>query len=92
MLLDFTTARDAAKFNNLNWNGTTLSYDFVAPIIGQKLTQMVPARVGSSDLISINFAGDPVSFTTDTIKGVDYAFFTTQSCWWQCCGQVMEKI
>ena len=79
MLLDFTTARNAAQFTDLNWNGTTLSYDFVAPISGQKLTQMVPARVGSSDLISINFAGAPVSFTTDTIKGVDYAFFTTQS-------------
>ena len=79
MLLDFTEARNAAKFNNLNWNGTTLSFDYLAPISGQDLTLMVPARVGSSDLLSITYDGNSTPYTTETIKGQDYALFTTQS-------------
>ena len=75
-LLDFLQARNQARTENLAWNGTQLTFDFTALTPYTGLTLMVPAQAGGNDLLSIESGGNPVSFTIETVKGYDYAFFT----------------
>ena len=64
--LDFVEARNAVSFDNMNWDGTTLTFDFRTLIGGQDLTVMVPAR----NLLSIGVYTAPVSYTTRQLRGV----------------------
>ncbi|MBL7064785.1 MAG: hypothetical protein ISS49_11365, partial [Anaerolineae bacterium] len=75
ILLDFLQARDGAHFTNINWNGTRLTFDFGMPTGGEHLTLMIPSQVTGANLQSIQVNGTPVTYTTDTVKGFDYAFF-----------------
>ena len=78
-LLDFVHARNTSRFDNISWNGTTFAFDFVAPAPGHNLTLMVPGWIRTNQLVSIQFAGSPIVPSTQTIKGRDYALFTTQA-------------
>jgi hypothetical protein len=79
-LLDFVQARNAARFDHITWNGTNLAFDFTAPISGQDLTILLPARVGvTNQLLAASFAGNPVACSIETLKGREYAWFTTRA-------------
>ena len=79
MLLDFVEARNASGFNNIRWNGAALDFVFQTPQAGHDLTLMIPSEQEGSLLASITVDGVPVSYTTDVIKGLTYALFTTQA-------------
>jgi hypothetical protein len=79
MLLDFTEARNNAAFDNITWNGTTLAFDFSTPQSGHALTLMVPAKSGVNVLLSLDVNSSPVAFTTETIKGREYALFNVNT-------------
>jgi hypothetical protein len=75
--LDFLQARNASQFTATAWTGTTLSFDFSTPAGGQQLTLMVPRQANGKVLSDITVNGITTAYTTDTIKGVSYALFTT---------------
>lgn len=73
--LDFVEARAAARFDNLNWDGTHLMFNFNTPLGGQDLTLMVP----DDGLISVDVDGIPIVFKRELVKGRNYALFTIQA-------------
>jgi len=83
MLLDFVEARNRARFENLAWridpekNSGQLTFDFRTPAAGQRLTIMVPSAWSGRVLESVAVDGGPVDFTTEPVKGIEYAMFTT---------------
>lgn len=83
MLLDFVEARNRARFENLAWridpdrSSRRLTFDFRTPEGGQLLTIMVPSAFSGRALESIAVDGSSVDFTTEQIKGIEYAMFTT---------------
>ncbi|HOP96627.1 MAG TPA: fibronectin type III domain-containing protein [Verrucomicrobiota bacterium] len=78
-LLDFVKARNIARFENIQWTNATLSFGFSTSVSGQNLTIMLPRWIGSNALKSATFAGNPVGFSLQAIKGREYGLFTTQA-------------
>ena len=78
-LATFTQARDASHFGNVRWASGSLTFDFSAPSAGQPITLMVPTSKGGSHLLTITIDGAPRTYTTDTVKGIEYALFTVTS-------------
>jgi hypothetical protein len=77
--LDWTDGRNGSSFNNLSWNSSTGTLNFsIATAVGANgLQAMLPVHSANGVLNSIKRNGAAVSYTTQTIKGVDYAFFAT---------------
>lgn len=72
--LTWLDGRNSSSFRSLSWNGSALNFS-IAPGNGAKnLTAMLPVNSLSHALTSIARDGTPVSSTTQTIKGVQYAF------------------
>src|ERR1035437_2354014 len=65
--------------NPFRWNGQALSFAITAAINANGLTAMVPANTSTGLLNSITWNGTPVSFTTQAIKGISFAFFTANA-------------
>ena len=74
--LDWTVARDASSFRSFSWNGTTLGFTLTTASGADGLQGMLPRRFGGRDLASLTRDGAPVTFTTATLKGIEYALFT----------------
>ncbi|MBN2295167.1 MAG: hypothetical protein JXM70_22245 [Pirellulales bacterium] len=83
MLLNFLEARDAARFENLDWQIDTnqeksrLTFDFHTPKPGQDLTVMIPSDWSGRKLDSLSVDGKPVEFKSAKIKGIGYVMFNT---------------
>ncbi|HJU37932.1 MAG TPA: DUF4082 domain-containing protein, partial [Tahibacter sp.] len=76
--LTWLDGRDASTFANLAWNGTTLTFAIDAGAGAANLTAMLPSLSTTHALSAITRGGVAVPFTTQTIKGVSYAFFAAQ--------------
>jgi hypothetical protein len=74
-MLDWLDGRNASSFENLGWTGTQLSFTVSRHAKARGLQAMVPFVGRGGALTGITFAGAPVSFTIETIKGVLYAIF-----------------
>src|SRR5262249_12916446 len=76
---DFLDGRNGSFFSNLNWNAAsqTLSFSVTTAATANGLQAMLPVQSAVAPLTSITQNGAAVSFTTQTIKGVQYAFFNT---------------
>ncbi len=77
-VLNWVDGRNGSQFNGLSWNSTTTTLSFsVAPGDGANgLEAMVPVRSATGPLATIQRGAATIPFTVETIKGVDYAFFT----------------
>ncbi len=75
-LLDWLDARNGSSFSGLTWNGSTLSFAVAVGAGGNGLQAMVPTTVAAGALTTLTISGNPVSFTRQTIKGIEYAIFT----------------
>jgi hypothetical protein len=74
-MLDWVDGRDASKFENLSWSGNTFGFT-IAPGAGSNgLQAMLPVASVGKTLSSITRGGSPVFYTTQTIKGIQYAVF-----------------
>lgn len=79
-MLEWTDARNASSFNQISWNGNSLQFTAsVAANAGTMMRGTLPMNSTKGRLQTITKSGTPVSFTTETIKGVEYAMFTTTS-------------
>jgi hypothetical protein len=75
-MLTWLDGRNASSFGSFTWSGSTLGFSIAAGANTNGLQAMLPFRSGSSVLTAVSRAGSSVSFSVQTIKGVDYAFFS----------------
>src|SRR5207247_7471011 len=75
-LLTWLDGRNGSSFQSLAWNGTALTFSVAVGSGANGLQTLVPTKVTAGTLTTITLNGSPVVFTTQTIKGVEYAIFT----------------
>jgi hypothetical protein len=74
-MLTWLDGRNSSSFGSLSWNGSTLGFS-IAPGTGStNLQAMLPVASSAGSLVSIARGTTNVSFTTQTIKGAQYAVF-----------------
>ena len=78
-LLTWLDGRNSSSFGSLTWSTNTLSFTIVVGTGARNLQAMLPTSSPAGSLTSITLSGSPVSFTTQTIKGVQYAFFAANA-------------
>ncbi len=74
-MLTWLDGRNNSSFANMNWSGDTLSFDITSATGSRNMRAMLPANSAAGPLGSLTQNGIPVAFTTQTIKGISYAFF-----------------
>ena len=73
--LDWLDGRNGSSFGALAWDGSTLAFTVTADARARNLQGMLPLSSTANSLTSITRDGSSVAFTTQTIKGMQYAFF-----------------
>ena len=73
-MLDWLDGRNGSSFGSVAFTGGTLTFSVSAASGSNGLTAMVPAQARGGALLGISRDGSPVSYTTQVIKGVPYAF------------------
>ncbi|WP_018612191.1 DUF4082 domain-containing protein [Segetibacter koreensis] len=74
-MLTWLDGRNASTFNSLTWNNNVLSFSITAANGSTNLEAMLPIDVKAAKLSTITVNGSSVSYRTETIKGIQYAFF-----------------
>jgi hypothetical protein len=74
-MLDWLDGRNGSSFASIAFNTGSLTFTINAAAGSNGLTAMVPAQARGGALVGINRDGTAVSFATQIIKGVAYAFF-----------------
>jgi hypothetical protein len=74
-MLTWLDGRNGSSFQSMAWNGTTLSFSVAVGTGATGLQAMLPRTVAAGTLATLTLNGSPVSFTLQTIKGVQYATF-----------------
>ena len=75
-LLNWLDGRNNSTFTNMNWSGSTLTFGVTVGSGAENLLQgMIPLHTASSVVTGVTRDGTAVSYTTETIKGVEYAIF-----------------
>ncbi len=74
-MLDWLDGRNGSTFNNLVWNNNQLSFTITAAPGSRNMKAMLPVNSSTGTLNSITYNGSGISTTTQTIKGIVYAFF-----------------
>jgi hypothetical protein len=67
--LDFLTARDAARFEEISWSNNNLSFTFVAPISEPGLTLLLPKWVNNLVLSTVEMDGKSLVWKEFNVKG-----------------------
>jgi hypothetical protein len=78
-LLTWLDGRNGSKFRAITWSGNTLTFTVTAAFGSNGLRGMIPATTSAGTLASLTVGGNPVTFTTETIKGISYAVFPAGS-------------
>jgi Domain of Unknown Function (DUF1080) len=74
-MLTWLDGRNGSKFGAITWSGNTLTFTLTAAAGANGLRAMIPAATSAGTLASLTVGGTPVTFTTETIKGIAYAIF-----------------
>jgi flagellar hook capping protein FlgD len=74
-LLTWLDGRDNSSFGSVDFGSGALTFTISASSAARGLRAMLPLDGTWGQLQTLTRGGSPVSFTTETIKGVDYAFF-----------------
>ena len=74
-LLEWVDGRNASSFDSISWSGNELSFTIEVGAGANGLRAMVPTSSDVGELTGVTRNGTPISTTTETIKGVEYAFF-----------------
>jgi phosphodiesterase/alkaline phosphatase D-like protein len=75
-MLQWLDGRNGSSFDNVAWNGSVLSFSVTAATGANGLQGMVPASSVVGALSGITQGGVPVSYSIQTIKGIQYALFS----------------
>ena len=74
-LLEWVDGRNLSAFSGITWTGNTLGFHVSVGANANGLYAMLPAQSNAGPLLSITRNGNPVTYTTETIKGIEYANF-----------------
>ncbi|MBE2225429.1 MAG: DUF4082 domain-containing protein, partial [Anaerolineae bacterium] len=74
-MLEWLDGRNTSSFGSLSWDGSTLSFSISADPGANNLRAMLPIQTEAGAITSINFNGTPITFSTEIIKGIEYAVF-----------------
>lgn len=78
-MLTWLDGRNGSKFGSIAWSGNTLTFTVTAAQGSNGLRAMIPATTSAGTLASLTAGGSPVTWTTETIKGIAYAIFPAVS-------------
>jgi hypothetical protein len=78
-LLTWLDGRNSSSFGALNWSGNTLSFSITQAPGARNLRAMLPTNGATGILSGISLGGNPITFSTQTIKGISYAVFSAAS-------------
>ena len=82
-MLTWLDGRNGSSFGSLSWNGSVLSFNVTAASGARNLQAMVPAQVGTLRAVAVTRGGAPISFASQTVKGVPYVVFPAVSAAYQ---------
>jgi WD40 repeat protein len=74
-MLDWLDSRNSSSFGSLAWNNNSLSFTVSVGAGANGLQAMLPVNAASGVIINLAGPNGVVAYTTDTIKGIQYAFF-----------------
>ena len=74
-MLTWLDGRNASTFANVAYSAQALSFTVTVGTGATGLTAMVPTTSADGSLTSITLGGSPVTYTTQTVKGLQYAIF-----------------
>jgi hypothetical protein len=78
-VLNWLDGRNSSVFGGLNWSGNTLTFTVTASPKATGLEALLPANSPTGPLTALFLNGSPISFASNTIKGVNYAIFLAPS-------------
>ena len=78
-MLQWLDAKDTSSFGSFNWSGNTLTFSIAAAASANGLQALIPAVGPSGALTGLSQGGNPVAFSIQTLKGIDYAVFSAAS-------------
>ena len=78
-MLTWLDGRNGSKFGSITWSGNALTFTITAATGSNGLRAMLPNTTAAGTLASLTMGGNPVSFTTETLKGIPYAVFNASS-------------
>jgi len=78
-MLDWTDGRNNSTLRNLAWNAGTLTFSATVAAGANGLQTMLPVQGPAGTLTALSRNGSAVAYTTQTIKGIEYAMFATAS-------------
>ena len=78
-MLDWVDGRNNSSFAGLTWSGNTLGFSVAAAAGSRNMRAMVPTLAAVGQLTGITRGGTPIAYTTETIKGIEYAFFPAEA-------------
>ncbi|GGM89966.1 hypothetical protein GCM10010967_23560 [Dyadobacter beijingensis] len=74
-MLTWLDGRNNSSFGAVSWTANALQFDIAAAAGSNNMQAMVPSAAQSGQLTGITANGNAVAYTTQTIKGISYAFF-----------------
>jgi hypothetical protein len=75
-MLTWLDGRAASAFRSIGWSTRTLTFTVQAGSGARGLQAMLPTQGPTGTLSALTRAGSPVVYTTQTVKGVQYALFS----------------
>jgi hypothetical protein len=75
-MLNWLDGRNGSKFSSISWATNKLSFTITTAATARNIQAMVPARSATASVSGITKGGIPISFTKQTIKGIQYAVFS----------------
>jgi hypothetical protein len=72
-MLTWLDGRNGSSFQSLTWTGNVLTFSVAVGTGANGLQAMLPTVVTGGNLSAITLNGNPVSYTLQTIKGMQYA-------------------
>ncbi|NUT54739.1 MAG: hypothetical protein HOQ03_01980, partial [Thermoleophilia bacterium] len=82
-LLGWVDGRNASTIRGLSWSAGTLTFVTTVGAGATGLQTMLPVQGPAGTLTGITRGGTAVGYTVQTIKGIQYAFFTAETATYQ---------
>ncbi|MBN8655678.1 MAG: DUF4082 domain-containing protein, partial [Anaerolineae bacterium] len=75
-MLNWVDGRNFSAFSGISWNGNALDFHVSVGGGANGLYALLPTQSNAGPLQSITRNGTPVTYTTETVKGIEYAVFS----------------
>jgi hypothetical protein len=76
-MLDWTNGRNSSTIRDLQWAGGTFTFTTTVAAGANGLQTLLPTQGPTGTLSALTCAGSSMPYTVQTIKGIQYAMFST---------------